>query len=140
MVYKKMRIALVLASALLVSGCYVKVNEGNVSVISDSDLCSAMTARAASGWNLAREEILRRDLLSQRDMNLVVEKKIRVGMPECGLLAVLGYPKSPKYCGKVNSSTGSYGTHKQYVYRPCGSYGSTKYVYVRNGEISSWQN
>ena len=134
-----MRVILV-ASILMLSGCYIKVTEENVDSLSDSDLCSSYAASAAKGRPISRKEISKRKLLTQEDLRHVDNRTIRAGMPECGLLAMIGYPKPPSWCGTINTSGGTYGTRKQYVYRPCGSYGSTKYVYVKNGFIESWQN
>jgi len=131
---------LLISVGLIMAACYPRVSVENVRTISDADLCVANTATAASGWELARQEILRRGLLTQEELRLVDNRTIRVGMPECGLLAMKGYPRPPRWCGKINTSGGSYGTHRQYVYRPCGSYGTTTYVYVENGRVSSWQN
>jgi ABC-type uncharacterized transport system auxiliary subunit len=77
----------VLTMLLVLSGCYPKVTNENVYTISDADLCVAYTATAASGWQLTRQEILRRGLLSAEDLNQIDQRTIRVGMPECGVLS-----------------------------------------------------
>ena len=58
---------------------------------------------------------------------LAKNQEIEMNMPEQYLILSWGKPE------KINSSTGSWGTHKQYVY-------ARQYVYVENGKITSWQD
>ena len=58
---------------------------------------------------------------------LAQNEEIEIDMPEKYLPLSWGMPD------RINSSTGSWGTHKQYVY-------SDSYVYTENGKISSWQD
>jgi hypothetical protein len=52
-------------------------------------------------------------------------------MLERELINLIGQPTD------VNTSTGSYGLHKQYVYRTDG--GKTKYYYFEDGKLTSMQ-
>jgi len=77
---------------------------------------------------IAIAEIRKRNLIPDSEWPLIQARKIRLGMTECGLNASWGgHPR-------INVSTGSWGTHKQYVYD------NGSYVYVENGKVTSWQN
>ncbi len=128
-----------LIGILLLAGCYQKINPSLVDTYSVEQLCLGANATAANG-DAPLLELVKRNVLTESDVELIKKKTIRAGMPECGLLAMLGLPKPPSYCGTINTSGGAYGSRKQYVYRPCGSYGKTIYVYVESGKITSWQN
>lgn len=52
--------------------------------------------------------------------------RLRIGMREVSMVCALGYFHD------VNTSVGSWGTRKQYVFNCC-------YVYVENGKVTSWQ-
>jgi len=60
---------------------------------------------------------------------LIRTRRIRIGAPSIILLYIYGRPYD------INTSTGSWGRHEQWVYR---SYDT--YVYVENGMITSWQD
>ena len=63
----------------------------------------------------------------EKTAEAIIKQKIFRGMSESALVESWGRPE------EINSSVGSWGTHKQYVY------GSGNYVYVENGVITSWQ-
>lgn len=62
----------------------------------------------------------------ERYAELILKQQIAIGMPEGALIESWGKPRD------INESVGAWGVHKQYVYR-------SAYVYVENGEITSWQ-
>ena len=72
--------------------------------------------------------------LTLREERAILEGKIFIGMSEAALIASWGRPND------INSSVGSWGVHKQYVYGTYSSYSSPRYVYVENGFVTSWQN
>lgn len=71
-------------------------------------------------------------LLNDSDYQLVLKKKIRIGMTETGLLCSWGTPV------EINRDVSSYGVSKQFVYSAGGD--SEIYVYVENGIIDGWQD
>lgn len=73
-----------------------------------------------------------RDLLNDSDYQLVVQKRIRIGMTETGLLCSWGTPV------EINRDVSAYGVSKQFVYS-AGEYDEI-YVYVENGIIDGWQD
>lgn len=79
-------------------------------------------------------EAFSRNLITSDEFNLIVDRKIRVGMSEKALIASWGYPS------KVNRSVDRYGVHKQYVYGSYSKYSSPTYVYVENDEVTGWQD
>lgn len=128
------RLMLILAmTVLLVVGCalptirdaekkrddsaYYLFKGGTVVVVTKEEYDLAMEKRAVDAYN--RGERVQHRLLSSTTLS--------IGMYEYELKALLGLPES------VNTSVGSWGTHKQYVY-PSGWY-----VYVENGKVTSWQ-
>lgn len=64
--------------------------------------------------------------------DIILQKKFYIGMSEEALIESLGKPDD------INTSVGSWGVHKQYIY---GGYGYTHatYIYVENGKITSYQ-
>lgn len=59
--------------------------------------------------------------------SLIIKQAIELGISQCQLYASLGYPAD------VNTSVGSWGVHKQHIYK------SNRYVYTENGTVTSWQ-
>jgi hypothetical protein len=80
------------------------------------------------------DEARSRGLLKDYEIYLIKEKKIMTGMSETALILSWGYPT------KINRSVGSYGVHKQFVYRGYSRYSPSTYVYVKNGKVSGWQD
>lgn len=73
-------------------------------------------------------DILRsRSVFTDEEISLIKEQQIRIGMSERALLCSWGNPR------KVNRSVGSWGEHKQFVYR-------SSYVYTQNGRVTSYQD
>jgi len=126
-------------SALSLSACYQKIDPAKLSSYTDTQLCFG--AAASVNGDAPLKELVRRGVLNESDLPLIASHTIRQGMPECALIAMKGSPNDGlNHCGGVNTSGGAGGSRKQYVYRPCGKLGTTKYVYIQNGLISSWQN
>lgn len=78
------------------------------------------------------QEIQRRRLLSENELDLVKNRQIQRGMSLCALYASWGTPY------KENRSVGKWGTHIQHVYGTRRS--RNAYVYTENGVVTSWQN
>lgn len=66
-------------------------------------------------------------VFSEWETKLILEKKIALGMSEKALIESWGKPED------INTSVGSWGVHKQYVY-------DSQYVYVENGKVTAWQD
>ena len=103
--------------------------------------------KTANSWTLCnayaitdsedvRIELQRRGEMSLNDWGGIIMNKIHIGMSELALVCSWGYPN---IWGSVNKSVGSWGVHKQYVYRSC-RYCKGQYVYIENGKITSWSN
>lgn len=71
--------------------------------------------------------LLERGAVTKREASSIREGKIYLGMSEIALNCAWGRPDT------VNTSVGSWGVHKQYVY-------GDNYAYVENGTVKSWQN
>ncbi len=104
-----------------------------LSTVSNGQLINAL------GTNICRNELMfeearSRELLTDDEIQLIKEEKIRIGMSETALIASWGYPN------KINRSVGSYGVDKQFVYGRYSRYSSPTYVYVENGKVISWQD
>jgi hypothetical protein len=67
--------------------------------------------------------------LSNKLQYQIENSKISLGMTEEQLIASWGRPRD------INTTTGSFGVHKQYVY---GDFGP--YVYVEDGKVTGWQD
>lgn len=88
------------------------------------------------GLDSAKRELVRREALNEHEWTLVEGGAIAVGMSELALTCSWGVPGT---YGSINKSVGSWGERKQVVYRDCQSC-QARYVYIRNGLITSWQN
>lgn len=79
--------------------------------------------------NKKKTEAKRKKLVEkygERTADAIMKQEIFRGMSESALVESWGKPR------EINSSVGSWGTHKQYVYWD-------DYVYVENGIVESWQ-
>ena len=83
-----------------------------------------------------RQELKSREVISEREWQLIEEKKIMVGMHELALYMSWGLPV------KTNKLVGPSGCLKQCIYEPWPRmypmYATHTYVYVRNGIVESW--
>lgn len=110
-----------------------RMDSNQLSTVSNDQLIRAL------GNDIYRNELMfeearTRGLITDDEIRLIKEKKIRIGMSETALIASWGYPS------KINRSVGSYGVHKQFVYESYSKYSSPTYVYVENGKVRSWQD
>lgn len=80
-----------------------------------------------------RAELESRDLISEREWELIDQDHIAQGMSEVALICSWGRPRD------INASVGSWGRHVQWVFRGCGQCDS-QYVYTEEGRVTSWQN
>lgn len=62
------------------------------------------------------------------DVGYIRERRLRIGMDECSVVAVLGKPDA------INRTNHAGGRSDQFVYRE-----HRKYVYTENGIVRSWQ-
>lgn len=94
------------------------------------NLCKAY---AFSLDNKIKYELIRRKAIPRHEWLLIEKNKIHMGMSEDGLTCSWGAPD------KINKTVTQYGVSRQWVYRSC-SYCKGRYVYTRDGKITSWQN
>lgn len=103
--------------------------EDNVKVEKEK-LAQKKKQQQINAANKKKAEERRKKLIEkygERTADAIMKQEIFRGMSESALVESWGKPK------EINSSVGSWGTHKQYVY------GGGDYVYVENGIIESWQ-
>ncbi len=110
-----------------------RMDSAQLSSVPDEQLVRALSNKIFR-TPLLFEEAKTRGLLTEVELKLVQERKIKIGMSETALLASWGRPR------KINRSVGSYGVHKQYIYGTYSRYSSPTYVYVENGKVRSWQD
>lgn len=142
-----MKSLILFLSASLIAGCAsVPMTPESLATKSDVWVCESgyqignkmLLGEAPNHDEAISQELLRRKLVTPSELQFARSNRVQMGMSECALIISMDNPNKLGNCGKINSSTGSYGVHKQYVYRGCGG-GSTKYVYVENGKVTSWQ-
>ena len=97
-------------------------------------LCNAL---ANNKDKEVRDELIRRNALSDAEWKMVDGNYLQIGMSELALMCVKGQI-IPGVNGSINRSTGSYGVKKQIVYES--AFGTRMYIYVENGKVTSWQN
>lgn len=84
---------------------------------------------AAEAWRIAvAQEAIKNYGFADRDVGYIRERRVRLGMAECSVLAALGVPD------KLNRTTNAAGRYDQWVYRKRGVY-----VYTQDGTVTSWQ-
>ena len=104
----------------LLAGCFTLDTEEEFS------LDDYTKAEFASDHLLTTEEKL-------NNVQMALAKRlVYIGMKELDLLTICGQPHD------INTSVGSWGVHKQFVY----GYGSYEriYIYLENGLVTSWQS
>ena len=74
-----------------------------------------------------KDELIRRKAVPVHEWQYIDQRQLVVGMSELGLQLSWGYPRS----------VGSWGVQKQYIYKFDRS--RSKYVHLKNGKVSSWQ-
>ena len=110
-----------------------RMDSSQLKSVPDQQLLRAIKSPSARNLTLLTEA-KRRGWLTDREINLINNEKIGIGMSEQALIYSWGKPH------KINKSVGSYGTHKQYVYGCYSQYSRPTYVYVKNGSVTGWQN
>ena len=110
-----------------------------VAMMSPEQLRNVSLYHLCDAYNSTRSEKVKAELkrrntiMSDKDWQDIENDRIRLGMREMVLVCSWGRPDS------VNESVGSWGVHKQWVYRACDSC-KAQYVYTENGKITSWSN
>lgn len=130
---------LTLLIAGILSGCagsparIAMMSQEELKSVDSHDLCFAYDMNHSEE---IKAELKRRDAIPEKEWALIDQNKINIGMSELGLVCSWG---GVGLYGSVNKSVGSWGVHKQWVYRACRSC-SANYVYTENGKVKSWQN
>ncbi len=105
------------------------VNKDENAKIEKEKLAQKKKQQQINAANKKKAEERRKKLVEkygERTADAIMKQEIFRGMSESALVESWGKPQ------EINSSVGSWGTHKQYVY-----WGD--YVYVENGIVESWQ-
>ena len=123
---------IILSFVSLVSGC--AISPERMSELPDLNVCRSLAVFGFAGGAPYKQEIIRRNLLTQEEWALVAEGKISRGMSQCAMYVSWGTPH------RENRSVGDWGVHIQHVYGEGGKYRSVSYVYTENGKVSSWQD
>ena len=129
--------ALLLISGILAScaGSPVRIammSQEELKSVDSHDLCFAYDMNHSEK---IKAELKRRAAIPEHEWPLIDQNKIKLGMSELGLVCSWG---GVGLYGAVNQSVGSWGVHKQWVYRACHSC-RANYVYTENGKVKSWQ-
>lgn len=113
-----------------------KVSLTNMSENTDLDICTIYGYRL-NGSSLAKKEIIKRNLFSNNEWNLVEQGKIQPGMSECALLAAYGLEGRVKQSFTKNKKTKEL-ISKSYIF-DCNKSRSTicpqTEVVIKNGKI-----
>lgn len=120
-------------SILVVTGCATP-DEVTMQAMTPIGLCQsyamARNVTYSSSWlNASMDELKRRGVLNEEELDLISKKRVRLGMSEHAAVCAWGPYKD------VNTSRGSWGIHRQFV---MGDFGP--YVYTENGKVTSTQN
>lgn len=94
------------------------VNKSSYSVFGNGDFCNVF---AFSNPKLVHKNI------SSNDWNLIMASKLRIGMNKTMCRLSWGYPE------KINTTTGAFGVHEQWIY-------GKSYLYIENGKLTAVQN
>ena len=130
--------SVVLLSALAMTGCanspaaISMLSEEELKATNSNVLCHAL---GANNSEKARQELVARNLFTPEEWGYISAKSVAIGMSELAMICSLGAPV-PGY-GGVNTTASANGVTKQYVYEH--PMRSTRYIYVTNGRVSSFQ-
>lgn len=125
----------ILLTLTILTSCASVPNPKNASEVLNSGACKYNTAfnyeTCDKARNLVRVKKIEKFISENPEYSVykdtVINKKIKVGLPEELLLLSWGKPKN------INETVYEYGSRKQYVY-------SNDYIYVEDGKITSWQS
>lgn len=129
---------LIICVVFILTGCAnspIRVSMMSEEALKDVPSPSLCNTYSMYGNDKVKVELKRRGEIAAEDWYLIDNNKIGIGMGELALVCLKGFPGN---FGGINTSTGSWGTQKQWVYRPCGGCGA-HYVYTKNGKVTSWQ-
>jgi hypothetical protein len=97
-------------------------------------LCRAYSHEWHKGNENIRAELIRRNVFTTDEMQMIDQGQIGIGMSQMAVICSWGYPYD------VNKTVGSWGVRKQLVYRGTGTYSKSKYIYIENEKVTSWQD
>jgi len=101
------------------------------SALKKQDTATLCISYAVTHTNKIEKELQRRAVFTEREWSAIKDESVFRGMSDLAIYCSQGRPYS------INRSTGSWGTHSQWVYRPID--GKTFYIYTKNGVVSGWQ-
>ncbi|MCK4623019.1 MAG: hypothetical protein KAT62_12485 [Desulfuromonadales bacterium] len=121
---------------LILSGCpgsplkLGMMSPGELRYESPENLCNAYNFNQK---DTIEQELRRRNIFTTTEWVSITQNKVQLGMSELALICSWGLPSS------INETVGSWGVHKQFVYRACDTC-QGQYIYTENGKVTSWQN
>ena len=122
-----MRLSIFFLFVFLIQGCTISPEQAKY--MSTEELCYRYEFDKSS---VIRNQLNMEPNISREDWENIDNDTIYIGMSETGLKCLMGRPY------RINTSTGSYGTHKQWVYKVMAK-DKGVYVYTENGSVVSWQ-
>ncbi|MGM0380514.1 MAG: hypothetical protein ACQEP7_00855, partial [bacterium] len=107
-----------------------EINMENLSEVEDRDLCHSFSKNTDN--DKLRSEIKRRDLLTDRDWQVVNNQDSDIGteMSRLGVICSLGKPDNKK---EIETEDGA---RTQWTYS---GYGDNTYIFFQDGGVVSWQ-
>ena len=119
--------------AVALSGCASIIGfPQKITYLSNAEVEKLSLDKLCQAKNLfpkkVRPALQKKGVFDKSELDLIMRRRIQLGMSEEGLLCSWGKPKD------VNTSVGAWGVHKQYVY------GLGLYVYIKKGKVTSWQD
>ncbi|GMU35334.1 MAG: hypothetical protein HS101_11415 [Planctomycetia bacterium] len=127
-----------LVATLFACGCegnvlhIASLDEEKIKDVKDYDLCKAYGTPLYGRTKKMKAEIVRRNLFTAEDLDLIDERKVRIGGPELMIPAAWGQPTT------IHETRTRRGMHRQWVYRISNYQHS--YAYSDNGIVTSTQN
>lgn len=133
-----MKLITILAALIILSNCAgspVRVNSMSAEELATQSSFTLCNAYNQGKKDNVRNELKKRNALSDSDWRLIDAESLGIGMSELALICTKG-GVIPGY-GSINVTTTPYGVNKQYVYED--AFGNRQYIYVENGKVTSWQ-
>lgn len=132
-----MKTGLALAMAIALSACATSPQVA--ANLPDERICQMHGSQVKAGFaaeSIAtlRSELQRRHLVADDEWPDVDRQRVRVGMSQCAMLAVMGTPD------RQNRTVSNNTVRVQHVFDSGYRYIKAKYVYTENGKVTAFQD
>lgn len=132
-----MKTALILTTALALGGCATSPEV--VGRLPNERICQMHGSQVKAGFTAesiatVRAELQRRHLVAESEWTDVDQRRVRVGMSQCAMLAVMGTPD------RQNRTVSNSTVRVQHVFDSGYRYTKAKYVYTENGVVTAFQD